>query len=85
MPGYDGKGPVGRGPNGRGMGPCGQGNVDIRRRFFGFGRGRGWGGCGFRWLNQSAIDEHEELSAERSWLQQQLDAINRRISEIDKA
>jgi hypothetical protein len=85
MPGYDGKGPIGRGLNGRGLGPCGQGNVDMRRRFFGFGRRRGWGGYGFRWFSQPVVDEHEELKAERNWLKQQLDAVNRRISEIDKA
>lgn len=84
MPGYDGKGPLGRGPNGRGMGPCGQGNDVTGRRFLRFGRRRGWAGRGFRRFNQSAIDEHEELRTERSWLQQQLDAINRRISEVDK-
>jgi len=84
VPGYDGKGPIGRGPNGRGLGPCGQENVDVRRRFFGFGRGRGWGRRGFRWFSRSGVDEHEELKTERSWLQQQLDGINRRISEIDK-
>ncbi len=82
MPGYDGTGPLGRGPNGRGLGPCGQGNIEPRRRSFaldvvGMGRSR------FGWFNRPIVDEKEDLKAERNWLKQQLDAINERLTEIE--
>jgi len=75
MPGYDGTGPYGRGPNGRGAGPCGQGNIEPRRRFLRVGWRRGWRGRGFMGFNRPNVAETEDLQAEKSWLKQQLDAI----------
>lgn len=83
MPGYDGTGPEGTGPFGRGLGPCGQGNRSTRWGVFGFRRGWRGGGRGFRWLPRfSAADEKADLDAEKSWLTQQLDAINNRLNEL---
>lgn len=85
MPGYDGTGPQGTGPVGRGLGPCGQGGAYPRRGFFGFRRGWRGPGRGFGWSSQySPGDERTDLDAEKSWLTQQLDAINQRLNELNK-
>ena len=82
MPAYDGKGPEGRGPNGRGLGPCGQGNFEPRRRFLRFGWRRGGRGRGFLGFNRPVVDEKEDLQAEKSWLKGQLEAIEKRLTEL---
>ena len=84
MPGFDGTGPEGRGAYGRGLGPCGNGVPRFRRGFFGFGRGRRWSGRGFGFWQHPVADEKTQLETERNWLQQQLDAINNRLSDIKK-
>jgi len=84
MPGYDGKGPQGTGPFGRGMGPCGQGGTSPRQRFLSFRRGwRGRGG-GFRWFQPFPTIEKEDLETEKNWLNERLDAINRRIDDLSQ-
>ncbi|AEB09437.1 DUF5320 domain-containing protein [Desulfobacca acetoxidans] len=97
MPGFDGTGPRGQGPGtGWGMGPCGTG---FRRGYGGgFGRGfRGsrsrWGGWGRprwgwgAWEGGYATPESEAqaLKQEESYLQSELEAIKRRLSEIEGA
>ena len=77
MPGYDGTGPEGRGPLGRRLGPCAEGN---ERGFF-FRRGRQGGGRGFRWFPTRFIDEKSELEAEKTFLENRLDAVNRIINQ----
>jgi len=85
MPGYDGTGPQVTGPFGRGLGPCGQGGGYSRRGFFGVRRGWRASGRGFGWPTRYApIDEKTDLDAEKSWLTQQLDAINQRLNELNK-
>lgn len=82
MPGRDGTGPLGTGPVGRRLGPC-SGNVGAT----GYG---GWLGRGMRrgWRAFSAPftqeEEKQALEQQKSWLQQQLDAIAKRISELGK-
>jgi len=41
------------------------------------------GGWRFWRVNQPLVDEKEDLSAEKSWLKQQIDAINERLAEIE--
>ena len=86
MPGYDGTGPAGSGPNGRGMGPCGRGMRGTNRGFFGFGR-RGDFGRGFlplRWLGVNPVnDEKTQLDSEKEWLSQQLEAVKRRLNDLE--
>ena len=84
MPGYDETGPQGTGPIGRGLGPCGQGQTNTRRSFFGFRRGWGGRGRGFRWFNRFPVNEKENLESEKRWLTDQLEAINKRMDEIQK-
>jgi hypothetical protein len=84
MPGFDSTGPEGRGPYGRGLGPCGEGRGHHPRGFFGFGRGRGWGGRGLWWVRRPVVDVKTDLEAERTWLEEQLAVINRRLDEIKK-
>lgn len=90
MPARDGTGPYGTGPVGRGLGPCG--GIDqepIYGQPYGMGmayrRGRrfsnwqpGWG-----WRAMPAVDEKQALQARQSWLKEQLDAITRRIEELN--
>lgn len=80
MPGRDATGPFGTGPLGRGLGPCGGGGA-YRGRGFGFGRGwgfsRGWG-SGF----QAPVNETEVLKDQKSWLEQQLAAIAKRLEDL---
>jgi len=89
MPGFDGTGPGGSGPNGRGFGPCGQGYQRTNRGFFGFGRGRRGGGRGFwpaRWgaVAPPITDEKSQLDSEKQWLSQQLDAVNKRLQDLEQ-
>ena len=84
MPGYDGRGPEGAGPNGRGMGPCGEGKNYSGRGFFG-----GWGGRrrwwrSFRRPGFFSVDEKGSLDAEKRWLASQLEAVDKRLTEINK-
>lgn len=94
MPRFDGTGPFGQGPMGRGLGPCGTG----RRIGFGYGfRGLGnssggWNrprwGCGpvggGQWSRGFAPpqDEAQFLKQEASNLQNELDAIQKRLQEL---
>ncbi|MBN2102071.1 MAG: DUF5320 domain-containing protein [Candidatus Aenigmarchaeota archaeon] len=86
MPGFDGTGPRGIGPmTGRGMGPCGRG--------MGFGRGAGRGfGRGF-WAQEQFARPYPELTkeqeiadlkAERELIQRDIEALNKRLSELEK-
>jgi hypothetical protein len=93
MPRFDGTGPFGQGPLGRGMGPCGAG----RRSGFGAGFGQGfcrfgnspggwnrprwgWGAGGG---NQIAPqDEVQALKQQASYLQEQMEAIQKRLNEL---
>lgn len=87
MPGYDGTGPTGTGPYGRGLGPCGQGRGVRWGGFFGFRRGWRGAGPGFGWFNRAPVapmDQKEDLESEKQWLTQQLDAINKRLDELEK-
>jgi hypothetical protein len=84
MPGYDGTGPQGIGPNGRRMGPCGGGAGVTRRGFWGFGRRIRGGGRGFWWANRNVGDEKSSLQSEKDYLNQQMEAINKRLNEIEK-
>ena len=82
MPGYDGTGPEGRGRNGRGLGPCS--NLECRSGtvFFGFRRGRRGGRRSF-WTTKRPTESMKlSLQAEKSWLTQQLDAVNRRLDSL---
>jgi len=88
MPRGDGTGPMGMGPRtGRGAGYCAGYNIPG----FGLGmaRRRGWGG-GFGWRNYQAWTpptKEERLQAlknQSEWLKSQLDAINKRIEELEK-
>ncbi|HOT63497.1 MAG TPA: DUF5320 domain-containing protein [Treponemataceae bacterium] len=94
MPNRNGTGPLGAGPlTGRGMGPCGgYGRASYGRglgmgfgggRGFGFGRGRGW----FPFANTngaiSADDEKQALNSQISLLTEEIDAIKKRIEELN--
>lgn len=88
MPRYDRTGPEGNGPYGRGFGPCGNGFPRGKRRFFGFGLRKGGGGRGFwPWHWQAGgleTDEKSQLDSEKQWLSQQLDAVNKRLNDLEK-
>jgi len=79
MPNYDGNGPVAGSRNalqgmGRGMGPCSQG---FRKGF----------GCN-RFFNRrfvSAKEETEYLKEEKDLLEKDLQALNERIGDLEKA
>ena len=81
MPGIDGTGPFGTGPFGRGMGPCGGGQA-------GRGRGRGFFRRGFgRGLGAYAApvaDQKDLLAQQKSWLEDQLAAINQRLKDLEE-
>lgn len=88
MPRGDATGPMGMGPrSGRGLGYCAAYNIP------GFIPGmawrRGWGGS-FGWQNYLAWTppkKEEMLQAlknQSEWLKDQLDAINKRIEELEK-
>ncbi len=75
MPGRDRTGPLGTGPIGRGLGPCGGGMA-------GRGRGRGFPfGRGFGWVEVNHLDF---LTDQKTILENQLAAINQRLSEVEK-
>ena len=78
MPGFDATGPEGRGPVGRRLGPCSEG--DERGLFF-TRRGRRGGGRGFRWFSRQMITGKPELEAEKSFLENRLNAINQMINQ----
>ena len=75
MPRFDKTGPLGYGPRtGRGMGPCGDG----------FGWGGGFG-RGFGWRRFFTKKEEKELLEEDiEDLEQELNAIKERLSELKK-
>lgn len=81
MPGLDGTGPLKTGPIGRGMGPCGGGQA-------GRGRGRGFFRGGFgRGMGQfdaPVSDQKEFLDQRKTWLENQLAAINQRLQELEQ-
>jgi hypothetical protein len=89
MPRMDGSGPTGMGPSGRRMGPCsGQVPVDSNFDQFGFGLGmgrrRGWGGRGrggfFQPFPVSEAQDKNFLEQRKSWLQSQIEWINKILS-----
>ena len=80
MPRRDATGPFGTGPVGRGLGPCGGGDA-YRGRGFGFGRGWGFS-CGWTPGFQEPLDEKEVLKDQKSWLEQQLDVIAKRLKDL---
>lgn len=91
MPRMDGSGPTGRGPTGRRMGPCsGQTPADFDQFGFGLGMGRrrGWGGRGrggfFQPFPASEAQDNTFLEQRKSWLQSQIDWINKILSGGDK-
>jgi len=83
MPGYDGTGPEGRGPNGQGFGPCNDGGGRTGIGMFGFRRGRRGGRRGIWWSNRPSESEKSSLNSKKSWLTQQLEAINRRLDSLE--
>lgn len=100
MPGRDQTGPMGEGPlTGRWWGTCsGFGRPGFPRsgnfwRGFGGGRGR-WRNGPFAnrfadegWFEQRPLTSQEELEVlmdESEWLKSQLDAIQKRISELER-
>jgi hypothetical protein len=95
MPGRDRTGPLGTGPMfGRGMGYCGSysqagfaNSIPGFRNGFGF-RGRGWRRGFFAadipsWRAPTPEQETADLKAQADWLKGQLDAIQKRIEEIE--
>ncbi len=96
MPGFDSTGPRGSGPGtGGGRGPCGAGYRQGRGRgAFGWRRGGfGWGGgfCrrfspfGYPGLPASGgpQDEAAALRAEEAYLKKELEAIQKRLAEVE--
>lgn len=95
MPGLDGTGPFGQGPmTGRGLGLCGGG---ARRRAFAFGvgragipwgcgRGRVWGGGRGFWGRSrfNSVDEKSYLEDAMKDLEEELNAIRKRLEELEK-
>lgn len=96
MPGRDGSGPTGRGPmTGGGFGNCGGGRAGGQ----GFGRGAGQGGMGrgirrmfqaggrfgFNAPNQDsdAAVENRQLMRQNEALRMELDAIMKRLDEME--
>lgn len=79
MPGRDNTGPLGTGSIGKGLGPCGGGQAG-RGRGRGFSRGFGRGmGPGFAPIT----GEKESLEQRKNWLENQLDAINQYLKELE--
>ena len=81
MTGFDGIGPESKGPAGRRLGPCSEGEFGTRRGFFPAGRGRRGGGRGYRWIPTRFVNEKPDLEAEKSWLENRLEAINQLIGQ----
>ncbi len=80
MPGFDRTGPFGTGPNGWGMGPCGGGGAYGRGRFFrrgGFGRG---------FFAQDITPEEEKtvLENRKNWLESEIEAITKKLGDLQK-
>ncbi|HDL07289.1 MAG TPA: hypothetical protein ENG35_00940 [Desulfobacteraceae bacterium] len=99
MPGFDGTGPAGAGPmtgGARGLcNPAAGGYVPVFARGYGYGRGFGRGagfGRGYGWYPPAYApryplrpeDEINGLKAESDYLKGSLDAINKRIEELEK-
>lgn len=82
MPGRDGTGPLNSGPVGRRLVPC-SGNVGTSGYGSWVGRGmrRGWRAFPAPFTQE---EEKQALEQQKGWLQQQLDAIAKRISEMSK-
>lgn len=84
MPGFDRTGPLGTGPIGRGLGPCGGGMA------YGWGRGRGFRRGGWFGWGPAAVpplapeDEKSMLEQQKSFLENQLNAITQRLEGLDK-
>ena len=75
MPGFNGTGPNGQGPlTGRGFGPCGQ------RLGMGRGFGRGFGGGYNAPITEQ--QEKEMLTGNMNALQEELEAMKKRIKEL---
>lgn len=101
MPGFDGTGPRGQGPgSGWGMGPCGAGRRRGFGRGFGRGMGRGawgrprWGqrtygygpfGAGGPGYEAAPQDEAQALKEEQAYLQGELEALQRRLAELESS
>lgn len=92
MPRGDRTGSMGAGPRtGRGLGYCGGYDMPgFAHPAFGPGMGwrHGWGG-GFGWRHRFFMPPTQEetvqaLKAEADWLKGQLEAINKRIEELEK-
>jgi hypothetical protein len=95
MPGGDRTGPMGAGPRtGRGMGYCSGYNwPGYTHPDLGFRSGFGYGGRGWRhrffatgvpgWVTPTLEQETADLKAQAEWLKVQLDAIQKRIEEIE--
>jgi Family of unknown function (DUF5320) len=95
MPGRDLTGPLGAGPGtGRGMGYCtGYNRLGLTNPGPGFHSGFGFGGRGWRhrfyatgvpgWAAPTQEQETADLKAQAGWLKVQLDAIQKRIEEIE--
>lgn len=82
MPGLDGTGPFGTGPVGRGLGPCSGGYTG--RFFRNWGRGFRQGGR-FGWNSMVQLSPEEEinlLEQEKSCLERQIEALNKRLLNI---
>ena len=100
MPGGDRTGPLGAGPrSGRGMGYCSGYNLPGFatpgagfRGWLGFrrgGGGRGWRHRFFAtgipgWVPPTPEQETADLKAQADWLKGQLDAIQKRIEELEQ-
>lgn len=77
MPNFNGTGPLGQGPgSGWGRGPCGGGMA--RRR----GWGRGWFGGFFGQPKMTEKEEAEMLSEEAKALEQELEEVKTRLSQL---
>ena len=93
MPRGDGTGPMGMGPrSGRGAGYCAGYNMPgFANPGFGLGMAwrRGWGdGFGWRksqaWTPPTKEEMLQALKNQSEWLKAHLDAINKRIEELEK-
>lgn len=80
MPGYDGTGPESKGPTGRRLGPCADSEFVTRRGFFQFGRGGRGAGRGYRRFQTQFVNVDPDLEAEKSWLENRLEAINQLLN-----
>ncbi len=83
MPGFDRTGPFGTGPFGRGLGPCGGGQAGGWGRGWGFRRG-GRFGMGMPGWFPPLEDEKQSLEEQKTWLENRLAAISRRIQDLEQ-